>query len=171
MVSLVPVTQASRVALDNLMQLYVHDWSELLPLDVGSDGRFGAPSLEAYFREDDHHAFLIEVDGHLAGFVLVVARSRITGTAGVHDMAEFFVLRRYRRQGVGLAAAATAFARFAGRWEVRQRDENVAATTFWRRAIDRFTAGRFQEARQNDDHWTGLVQTFTSAGPNREGGV
>jgi len=166
MVSLVPVTQPSRVALDNLMQLYVHDWSELLSLDVGPDGRFGAPSLDPYFREDDHHPFLIEVDGHLAGFVLVVARSRITGTVGVHDMAEFFVLRRYRRQGVGLAAAAAAFARFAGRWEVRQRDENVAATSFWRRAIDHFTAGCFQEDRRSDEHWTGLVQTFSSPGPS-----
>jgi len=165
MVSLISVTQASRVALDNLMQLYVHDWSELLPMDVGADGRFPTPALDPYFREDDHHAFMIEADEQVAGFVLVVSRSRITGTAGVHDMAEFFVLRRYRRQGVGLAAAAAAFARFAGPWEVRQRDENVAAIAFWRRAIDRFAAGCFQEARQDDERWTGLVQTFSSAGP------
>jgi predicted acetyltransferase len=36
------------------------------------------------------------------------------------DVAEL-VLRRYRRRGVGAAAAAQAFARYRRRWEVRQR--------------------------------------------------
>lgn len=165
MVSLVPITAASRGTLENLMQLYVHDWSELLPLEVGADGRFAAPSLDEYFGAADHHAFIIEVDGQVAGFVLVVARSRLSGAAGTHDLAEFFIMRRHRRQGVGLAAAAAAFARFPGRWEVRQRDENPTATAFWRRAIDRFTGGRYEERRRDDESWTGLVQTFSSTPP------
>jgi predicted acetyltransferase len=78
-------------------------------------------------------------------------------------MAEFFVMRRYRRKGVGLAAASAIFDRFKGPWEVRQRDENVEATAFWRRVIAHYTGGRYQEVRWDDAAWTGPVQSFTSA--------
>src|ERR1041385_8850978 len=98
--SLRPVTATARAALANLMQLYAHDWSELLPLELDAEGRFQAPPLDAYFREPDHHPFFIESDGKLAGFALVVARSRLTDTPGVHDVAEFFVARGHRRRGV-----------------------------------------------------------------------
>lgn len=170
MVSLTPVVAATRPALENLMQLYVHDWSELLPLDLDSQGRFAAPPLDAYFVEPDHHALFIQDDGKLAGFALVVARSRLTGTPGVHDMAEFFVTRGRRRRGVGAAAAAAVFARFAGAWEVRQRDENEVATAFWRRAIARFTGGRYQETRWSDERWTGIVHRFSSDAARRGSG-
>jgi len=158
-----PAPGAERGALDNLMQLYIYDWSELRPLDVAGDGRFPDDPLDAYWEDDWRHALLLRVDGRLAGFALVAARSHLTGAAGVFDMAEFFVMRRYRRQGVGLAAASAAFDRFAGPWEIRQRDENVAATAFWRRVADRYTRGRYREVRWNDGAWIGPVQTFSSA--------
>jgi predicted acetyltransferase len=163
MIALDPAATEERAVLDNLMQLYVYDWSEVLPLDVGDRGRFADYPLDPYFRDDWRHPFLVRVDGKLAGFALVSARSWLTGAAGVFDMAEFFVLRRYRRQGVGLAAACAAFDRFRGPWEVRQRDAATQATAFWRRAIAHYTGGRYQEVRWDDAAWTGPVQTFSSA--------
>src|SRR3954463_12136899 len=160
MISLDPASAAERPVLENLFQLYADDWSELGWLDVGRDGRFADPSLDEYWQEGHHHPFLIRVDGRPAGFVLIAARSRLTGAADVFDMAEFFVMRKYRRQGVGFAAASAAFDRFPGRWEIRQRDENAAATLFWRRVIVRYTGGRYQEIRCDDATWVGPVQTF-----------
>jgi predicted acetyltransferase len=162
MVSLTPATRDDEVRLRNLMQLYVHDWSELRPLEVGDDGRFQEYPLAAYLGGEGGHAFLIHVDQRLAGFVLVGARSRLTGTAGVFDMAEFFVLRRYRRSGVGRAAAVATFDRFAGSWEIRQRDENPAATVFWRRVISRYTGDHYEDTRWDDTVWTGAVQRFST---------
>jgi predicted acetyltransferase len=162
MISLDPAGAAERHVLENLFQLYAYDWSELGWLEVGSDGRFSDPALDAYWQGGHHHPFLIRVDGRVAGFALVAARSRLTGTAGVFDMAEFFVMRKYRRQGVGFAAASAAFDRFPGRWEIRQRDENVAATLFWGRVVARYTGGSYQEVRCNDATWVGPVQTFTN---------
>jgi predicted acetyltransferase len=80
----------------------------------------------------------------------------------VFDMTEFFVLRRFRRHGVGLAAAFAAFDLFKGAWEVRQREENVAATTFWRRAIGDYTGGNYEESRWDRSEWTERVQTFST---------
>lgn len=163
MISLDPAGATERPVLENLFQLYAYDWSEIGWLDIGVNGRFAEPSLDAYWRDDDRHPFLIRVDGRLAGFALVAARSRLTGAAGVFDMAEFFVMRKYRGRGVGFAAASAAFDRFTGRWEIRQRDENVGATAFWRRVVARYTDGSYQEARRDDATWVGPVQTFTSA--------
>jgi predicted acetyltransferase len=162
MISLRPASKAERSALDNLMQLYIYDWSELRPLDVGDDGRFPDYPLDAYWEDSWRHPLLLRVDGRLAGFALVSERSRLTGAAGVFDMAEFFVMRRFRRKRVGLAAAAAAFDRFKGRWEIRQHDENTAATAFWRSVIDRYTGGSYREVRWDEPAWTGPVQMFTS---------
>jgi predicted acetyltransferase len=163
MISLDPARKDERLVLDNLFQLYTYDWSERLPLDVGDDGRFDGYPLDAYWRDDWRHPFLIRVDGKPAGFALVSARSRLTGTAGVSDMAEFFVMRRYRRKGVGFAAASAVFDRFKGPWEVRQRPDNADATSFWRRVIARYTNGSYQEDVWNDASWTGPVQRFSTA--------
>jgi predicted acetyltransferase len=161
-VSLIPAAEDERSVLENLVQLYAYDWSELSGFDVGEDGRFEDMALAPYWLDDWRHPFLLRVDGKLAGFALIHGRSRLTGASGVFDMAEFFVMRRYRRQGVGLAAASAAFGRFKGPWEVRQREENAAATAFWRRAIGDHTRGKYREVRWDGPEWTGLVQTFST---------
>ena len=59
--------------------------------------------------------------------------SRSVRVGSPHDMAEFFVMRKYRRHGIGIVAARELFARFPGDWQVRQltanrgRDDLLAA--------------------------------------------
>lgn len=149
-----PASAEERGVLDALMQLYVYDFSAMLALDVGDDGRYKGPPIEG------RDAFLVRVDGKLAGFALIVGKSRLTGEEGVHDVAEFFVLERYRRAGVGETAARWLFDRYPGRWEVRQKEENARAIAFWRRVVDRYTSGRFDEEALDDERWRGRVQRF-----------
>lgn len=150
-----------RARLAAMFELYVYDFSELLGLDVGDDGRFRVPPLDAYWTHPRRHAFLVRVDEKLAGFALVHEGSRLS-VDDVFDVAEFFVMRRYRRRGVGEQAARWLFDRFRGRWEVRQKKENVVATAFWRRVLGRYTGGRFDEVLLDDDRWRGPVQRFDS---------
>lgn len=152
-----------RARLAALLELYVYDFSAMLDLDVGEDGRFVVPAIDPYWADPRCHPFLLRVDGTLAGFALVQRRSRLTGDEAVTDMAEFFVLRRYRRHGVGARAAHWLFERFRGPWEVRQRPQNEAATAFWRRVIGRYTGGRLEELRLDDERWRGPVQRFDSS--------
>ena len=65
---------------------------------------------------------------HWAGLALVQ-------TGPPADMVEFFVLRKYRRVGLGRRAAAEIFRLFPGEWTVRQQHHNAVATSFWRTAI------------------------------------
>lgn len=153
-VQIIAAGEDERSVLDALLQLYIYDFSEMLGLDVDDAGRFHAPPVE------DHDAFLMRVDSKLAGFALVLGKSRLTGEHGVHDIAQFFVLRRYRRSGVGETAARWLFDRYPGRWEVRQMRDNTRAIAFWRRVIDRYTGGYFEEEVLDDERWCGRVQRF-----------
>jgi predicted acetyltransferase len=127
-VDVAPATPADRDVLRHLLELYIYDFSEFIAADVDEQGLFGYGHLDAYWSEPDRHPFLIRADGRLAGFALV-------RSGNPHDMAEFFVMRRYRGHGVGLTAARSLFAGFPGEWQVRQMSSNPAATAFWRNAI------------------------------------
>lgn len=167
-VTLVEAPPSAEPVLERLMQLYAYDFSEIMPLDVDELGRFaGGTPLATCWQEPWRHAYLIRVaregegrEGRIAGFTILDERSRLTGDPGVADVAEFFVLRRYRRLGVGLAAAAAAFALYPGRWEVRQTAANTAATGFWRRAVNTVTGGAYTETIVDDARWRGPVQRF-----------
>lgn len=161
-VRVMPAVVEEEPVLRRLMNLYVYDFSDLMGLDVEADGAFTVPELTSYWRDPWRHPFLLRAGDKLAGFALVHGRSRLSGADGTHDMAEFFVLRRHRREGVGERAARELFGRFRGPWEVRERPANVQAIAFWRRVIERYTGGRFREVLWADDAWHGPVQMFTS---------
>jgi predicted acetyltransferase len=167
-VELVPTTPNDELGLSRLMQLYAYDFSKIMGLDVGDDALFRVgDALSRCWSELWRHAFLCRVDGHLAGFVIVDERSRLTGDAEVMDVAELFVMRKYRRKGIGSVCAAHAFDLFPRKWEVRQQANNAAATAFWRRTIDRYTGGRFQETLLDDERWRGPVQSFDARATER----
>jgi predicted acetyltransferase len=132
-----PAEQESTVA--NLLELYAHDFSEFHHLEIEATGRFGYPSLPLYWSEPGRYPFLVKTGGNLAGLVLVKRGSEVSGNLTVWDMAEFFVLRRYRRRGIGTQATHQVWSQFPGPWEVRVMQSNVSAHHFWERAISKFT--------------------------------
>lgn len=95
--------------------------------------------------------------GRMAGFVLV---RNLEESTPVHSIAEFFILRKYRRRGVGKAAAHQIFGMFPGQWRVAQTEDNHPAQAFWRKVISEYTQGNFKEIWSNDDEWKGPIQIF-----------
>jgi predicted acetyltransferase len=118
--------------LANLLELYAHDFSEFFEIELGEDGRFGYKDLPGYFREPNRRAFLVRVDNKLAGLVLVKRGLGLSDDEIVWDMAEFFVVRRYRRRGIGTYVAHEVWRQVPGLWEVRVMESNHAAHLFWR---------------------------------------
>jgi len=128
--------------LGQLVELYLHDLSETFPMEVGEDGRFGYPQLPSYWTEPDRRfPFLIRNHGRVAGFALVTQGSPASDEPHVHDVAEFFVLRRARRSGVGRAAAFALWDAFPGRWIVRVAEANRAGMAFWPPTIAEYCGG------------------------------
>lgn len=142
----------------NLLQLYLYDFSEFAGWAVNDHGLFHYPRLDHYWTESERHPFLIRVEGELAGFALVETDDE--DGKKVHHLAEFFVLRKFRRKGVGEAAARQLFDRLPGTWSVAQMDGNTAAKIFWRKVIDRYTGGTFTERHEDDRGRT--IQEFTT---------
>jgi len=155
-VMLTPATRDEAPVLANLLELYVHDMSEFFPVSPDASGRFGYPRLPLYWEEPGRFPFLIRTAGGLAGFALVTRGSPATGDPDDLDVAEFFVLRRQRRSGVGREAAFRLFDALPGRWIVRVSDANVRAQPFWEQVVGAYAAGRFERwSRPGEPHpWT-----------------
>ena len=159
-IDLVRASVEEAAILTNLFQYYVYDLSDVVDTALGADGRFVLPSFEAYWSDPWRHPYLVRVDGTVAGFVLVHQRSRLTGDDKTWDIAEFFVMRKYRRHGVGTAVATRVFNSFRGKWEIRELKANAAAIAFWRSVIATYTKGDFTETLLDDERWRGPVQSF-----------
>lgn len=150
-----------RPVLDRLLQLYQYDFSEITGGEIGADGLYHYVDGDVIWREPGWHVFLVRVEGQWAGFAFVTRhRSYVAKDAETWLMDEFFVLRKYRRRGVGEEVARQLFDRFPGRWEVSELQQSAAAQAFWRTVIGRYTQGRFQEVALDDDRWRGPVQLF-----------
>ena len=158
-VELVEVTTDDVLVLERLGQLYQYDFSEFDGGLVGDDGRFGWIDWRKFFTEADAHAFLVRVDGQIAGFAAVY-RGEAFRDAGeqVWWMDNFFVMRGYRQRGVGERVVLDLFARFPGTWEIAQLSSNVAAQAFWRSILGRYTSGTYEEIVLSDERWRGPVQ-------------
>ena len=159
-IDLIEASPDDALVLENLLQLYSYDFSEILGTDVDDAGRFGFISIDYTWDDDRSHAFLVKVDSAYAGFAIVRRGAYLSGDPDVMDIDEFFVMRRYRRLGVGREVATRLFDRFPGQWEVREVAPNVAAQSFWRNVIDAYTNGRHDERVVDDERWRGPVQSF-----------
>lgn len=149
--------------LDRLMQLYCYDFSEFSEMPLNSDGTFGNADFIREQLGPNHEQYLIRSGPATAGLAIVTRGSYLTGDPAVTDMAQFFVLRAYRRHRVGERAAIELFRRYPGPWEVRVIRSNAAAQSFWRRTIDAFTTGRYREEDVATDLHDGPVFRFDSS--------
>jgi predicted acetyltransferase len=166
LVEITPITIANKPILANLLELYQHDLSEIDGREFGSDGRYGYTYLDHYWTEEGRHPFFLRVDGAIAGFALVRIVSGGDGRPEIH-MAEFFILRKYRRRGVGEGAASQLFDLFPGLWIVPELEGNLAAQQFWRRVIGRYTGGIFVEAHEGAGADSWVVQRFRTPSGSR----
>ncbi|MGD9591595.1 MAG: GNAT family N-acetyltransferase [Candidatus Berkiella sp.] len=103
-------------------------------------------NLKSYFSEKNRYPFLIRVDEHPAGFVMV---NTIGTTAHVQwNMGEFFVLAPYQRCKIGQTIAKAVFERFMGEWEVAVIPQNTGALHFWKGVIHQFTNAKFSQEKK-----------------------
>jgi predicted acetyltransferase len=143
--------------LANLLELYVHDLSEVFPrIEIGADGRFGYDPLPLYWSQPERRfPFFIRCGERIAGFVLVTRGSPVSDDPDVFDVAEFFILRRHRRSGVGRLAAFLLWDRLPGRWIVRVSEANRGAIPFWAGVVAEYTRGTATEFERpgNPNPW------------------
>ena len=139
------VSSESKPIIERLYQFYRHDLSEFNQQDIGENGRFHHIDLDQYFSDESRKAFLFDVDASLAGFSLVNLASHEIEGETAHNLDDFFVLRKFRRKGIGTCAAISLFHRYPGIWQVNKKTYNIPAMKFWPVVIPMCTDGAIQE--------------------------
>jgi predicted acetyltransferase len=138
----------SKAVVGRLLEFNEYEFSRIDHRPIGLDGRYGYRYLDNYWDPSERRTpYLLHVEAELAGLALVVEWS------GVTSFAEFLVLPKFRRRGVGIEAARLILRRHPGPWEITQVQGNDGATSFWRRAIP----VPYEERIEADGH---VAQTF-----------
>jgi predicted acetyltransferase len=70
-------------------------------------------------------------------------------------LAEFFVVRRFRRRGIGTRIATAVLKQFLGPWEVRVLPCNESGLRFWENTIKVFVGQTVPSVRiaKDDEEW------------------
>ena len=105
-----PVPVAEKPVFARYFQAYLREHAAFTG-KTPVDGVFPYPWFDLYWQEPDQRwAFWMrQVDD-----VIAIALVRADGTDGRHEMAEFFVVDRYRGQGLGDRFAKDVIRRFKG---------------------------------------------------------
>ncbi len=123
----------SDILLRNLFEHYIHDMAEWFDIDTKPDGSYSYDT--SFVWENGYDAYLAKLGDSIAGFALVGSAVEWLGDMGAHDVHEFFVIRRFRRRGVGQRMAVLLWKEHPGEWLVRVLELNAPAVLFWRTAI------------------------------------
>ena len=133
----------SDVLLRNLLEFYVHDMTEWFDIDTKADRSYSYDTSTIW--NDGCHAYVAKIGGSIAGFALIGSAGEWLNETGTHEIREFFVLRKFRRGGVGRRMATLVWNEYPGEWLVRVLERNAPAVQFWRAAIEDRSRGSYQE--------------------------
>jgi len=169
-ITVTPATLAEKPLIEGLSRFYIYDFSEL-DADLSglfafdAAGRLGPlPGLDDFWGHDGRRALVIRWGDEAAGFALINTHSHLTGGEVEHNMAEFFVARRYRRRGVAMAAVRQILASYPGHWEFAVMARNLAAQAFWPKAIGAAPNVSGIVRHEGDgQHWRGPVWSCDAA--------
>lgn len=142
---LIRVEEKDKNIIYNLMQLYTYELSafedETATFTMLDNGLYVMNKyVEKYWQEENRHPYILKCNDALAGFVL-----KRFNEENMNEIAEFFVLNKYRKRGAGNFMANNMFELYKGKWEVRTLIKNKTAQQFWRNTIKKYTNNCFEE--------------------------
>ncbi len=140
--------------IQNMGRFYVYDMSQFFSHDADwkmpEDGLYECIDFKKYWQTDNTWPFIIRYQDQLAGFIIVDKKG--SDVTIDFNMAQFFILRRFKSHGVGSAMAQRCFDQFKGVWEVMVLPNNAGAYQFWQKTISRYTQGKYQEYQRVVKH-------------------
>jgi predicted acetyltransferase len=161
-IQIIPAKIEQQPVIKQLLELYTYEMTDLADFDIHDNGYFGYDDLPLYWQDHNRYPYLVRVNKKLAGFVLIQKGSPVENDPEVWDVAEFFIMRKFRNHGVGQLVAQQIWREFNGRWQVRVWDNNKIAHAFWETVIGRFSNKPIAPIRIDYQGHTGLIYKFNS---------
>jgi predicted acetyltransferase len=158
LIEVIPIKEEEKLILSHLLELYHYEFSDFEKTDVNALGLYGYSYLDYYWTEDRRFAYFIKVDGHLAGFAMVCDYCYVSKDPSTNFIAEFFVMRKYRRQGIGLKVATDVLKRHPGKWELTVHPDNTRSHHFWEKVIQNVSE-TYEVIRDIEDVYEGRLAT------------
>jgi predicted acetyltransferase len=153
-IQLIPATLNDYAVVQNMGRFYAYDLSEYFGNEPGwempENGLYECNDFKKYWETEHAFPFLVRYDNELAGFVIIDKK----GSDATMDfnIAQFFILRKFKRRSLGRAVARQCFDKFCGTWEVMVMPGNEGAYHFWRSVIKAYTANNFTEYTREIAH-------------------
>ncbi|MDD3335426.1 MAG: GNAT family N-acetyltransferase [Eubacteriales bacterium] len=141
-----------REILANLLEKYSYEFSQYNKLDVNSLGLYGYPYLDYYWTESKRWAYFVEVNGKLAGFIMVNDYPEVPEEKTDYCISEFFILSKYRRNGVGKESLYQVLKLHRGKWQLKRHPHNIGSVYFWNSVINEYTNGNFRLIEAYPNH-------------------
>lgn len=154
-IKLIPASLKEHPIIQNMGRFYVYDMSEFMGKEEGweipEDGLYECIDFKKYWEDKNSFPFIVKYKNEIAGFVIVDKK----GSSAEIDfnMAQFFVLRKFKNKGLGRYIAHECFKKFAGVWEVMVIPGNEGAYRFWRSTIKNYTNNNFTEYTRDIAHF------------------
>jgi len=158
-IEIVKVKAEEREILARLIELYEYDFSEYENSDVSSLGLYGYTYLDYYWNEERRFPYFIKVDGILAGFVLVCDYCYVSKDKDTLCMGEFFVMKKYRRSGIGKYVAKKVFKMHPSKWELTVHPNNPTSQIFWESVIQEIVGTDFMKYLDVEDVYDDVLGT------------
>lgn len=148
-VSLKEIRVESRHVLENMFPYYIYDMSEYMGWAPNENGLFtyNSSNFDIYWEQNDHVPYFIYFGEELSGFVLV---RKYPANDSVYDIAQFFVLRKFKGRGVGKQSLELVVKLFPGRWQIRVLIENDGALKFWKSAVSNLVGDNYEQSKNMD---------------------
>lgn len=159
-IELQPAQRDELECIENLMQFFMYEFSEWLPIKLGRHGLFAIQEKTAYWRKPATRPMLIRVDGELAGFAIVDDAVHFPEVQ--YNLGYFFVIRRFRGRGIGKQVVTHLLTQLPGQWQIFHIDDNQPARAFWARVVPDLSSGTFSCQPITADGYPCTLYTFHS---------
>jgi predicted acetyltransferase len=150
-IEIINVTKNEKEILRNLLEKYNYEFSQYDNNDVNNLGLYGYDWLDCYWTEDNRWAYFIQYNNKFAGFMMINDYQETPGIKTDYTMAEFFILYKYRRMGIGKYAVKYAFDKYKGKWQLKRHPKNKGSVYFWNKIIEEYTNGKYELLENNEN--------------------
>jgi predicted acetyltransferase len=150
-ISIELISRDEKEILRNLTEKYEYEFSQYEDTDVNNLGLFGYKYIDHYWTDENRFAYFIKIDGKLAGFIMLDDWRYIKIIEAKYSISEFFVMLKYKRQGIGTYVINHILNKYKGKWQIGYNPKNTIGKTFWNKVINDYTKGKYKLIIENVD--------------------